>query len=412
MSNLLRAFLLISVIASPVAAQDHDHAATAPAAAGWTTTTDANVLFGFNYQLRRYFDFAAWESQNWLMAMAEHPAGRGRVTLQTMVSLEPLTVGRFVYRVDDGERFRPGGSPQLFQTGETFAQLPLANYQHPHDLIMGLGATYERPQGRLTYTFGAHLVGSPTLGPIPFMHRESARNNPQVPLAHHLLDSTHSTAGVLSAGVKVGSWRFESSAFRGAEPDEQRYDIDSPRLDSWAARAVWQRGGWEAQFSGGNLHEPEWYAPWDQKRLTASLGYRGTLMSRPAAITLAAGQTREYTPIKVVSAGALLEWDVLATRRLTTFGRVEAVRKEVLGLHVHPRGQLHPHYLSDIGAFTFGVVQDLPFIAVERYGRWGIGGDVTGYLMSTDLQPIYGGSSSFHVFLRWRPAGAAIAHSH
>ncbi len=337
-------------------------------------TTDANVLFGFNYQLRRYFDFAAWESQNWFMAMAEHPAGRGRVTLQTMLSLEPLTVGRYVYRVD-GDRFYPGGSPQLFQTGETFEQLPLANYQHPHDLIMGLGATYDRPQGRLTYTIGAHLVGSPTLGPIPFMHRDSARNNPQVPLSHHLLDSTHSTAGVVSAGVKVGTWRFESSAFRGEEPDEQRYDIESPRLDSWAVRAVWQRGGWEAQFSGGHLHEPEWYAPWDQTRLTASLGYRGTLASRPAAITVAAGQTREYTPTTVVSAGALLEWDVLATRRFTTFGRVEAVRKEVLGLHVHPRGQLHPHYLSDIGAFTFGVVQDLTFIAVERYGRWGIGGD-------------------------------------
>ena len=97
---------------------------------------------------------------------------------------------------------------------------------------------------------------------------------------------------------------------------------------------------------------------------------------------------------------------------LPTFGRAEAVRKEVLGLHVHPRGQLHPHYLSDIGALTFGVVQDLTFIGVERYGRWGIGGDVTGYLMSSDLQPIYDGSSSFHVFLRWRPAGAAIAHSH
>ena len=35
---------------------------------------------------------------------------------------------------------------------------------------------------RVRYVFGADLVGSPTLGPTPFMHRESARNNPQVPI--------------------------------------------------------------------------------------------------------------------------------------------------------------------------------------------------------------------------------------
>lgn len=30
------------------------------------------------------------------------------------------------------------GSPQVFQTGETFNDAPLIDYRHPHDLIMNL----------------------------------------------------------------------------------------------------------------------------------------------------------------------------------------------------------------------------------------------------------------------------------
>ena len=44
-----------------------------------------------------------------------------------MFSLEPFTL-------------RDIGSPQVFQTGETFNGAPLIDYQHPHDLIMNLGA--------------------------------------------------------------------------------------------------------------------------------------------------------------------------------------------------------------------------------------------------------------------------------
>ena len=36
------------------------------------------------------------------------------------------------------------GSPQVFQTGETFGSAPLIDYQHPHDLIMNLGGDFTR----------------------------------------------------------------------------------------------------------------------------------------------------------------------------------------------------------------------------------------------------------------------------
>jgi len=32
--------------------------------------------------------------------------------------------------------------------------------------------------------------------------------------------------------------------------------------------------------------------------------------------------------------------------------------------------------------------------------------------MSADLEPIYGGSTSFHAFVRWRPSLAASPHVH
>src|SRR5215831_18808877 len=154
-------------VAAAAWAQDDpsDHQHHHPVSSSWTWTTDANVFAGYNYQERHFADFSAWESQNWFMGSGAHGIGRGRLTVASMLSLEPFTM-------------HAHGSPQLFQTGESYQRMPLLNYQHPHDLVMELGATYERPIERIRTYLGADLVGSPTLGPIPFMHRESARSNP------------------------------------------------------------------------------------------------------------------------------------------------------------------------------------------------------------------------------------------
>jgi hypothetical protein len=274
---------------------------------------------------------------------------------------------------------------------------------------MGIGATYRIERPKIAYVFGADLVGSPTLGPTPFMHRASARNNPQAPLGHHYLDSTHVTPGVLRGGVDISGLTLEASVFRGAEPDEQRFDIDGPRLDSWAARVGWRRGPWQAQFSGGRLHEPEWFEPYDMTRFTASLGFTGALGARPFAATAAWGENREFTPFRGVADAFLLEWDLEATGALALYGRTEVLKKEIFGLGFHPKGFGHPHIFSDIDALTLGAVHDLPF---ARMGRLGLGGDITVYTMSPDMEPTFGGSRSFHVFLRWRPRSTPAMHVH
>jgi hypothetical protein len=414
MNLVVRVAVIVWLISAPAAAQDSPAAdqqsEASPSTAGWMLTTDANIFAGFNYQLRRFADFAAWESQNWFMGTVRRPVGAGQLAVSAMLSLEPLTTGHYVYTIG-GSRFRAPGSPQLFQTGETFDGAPILDYQHPHDLITGLGATFRLPRRRVTYVFGVDVVGAPTLGPVPFMHRESARNNPQAPLAHHNLDSTHSTAGVVRGGVEVADWTFEVSAFRGEEPDEQRYDIDQPRLDSWAARVSWRRGRWRAQFSGGLLNEPEWFAPYDQGRFTASVGFVGAVAARPMALTAAWGQIREYAVNLGSSDAYLLEWDLQVTPAQAMYGRAEFAEKELFR-HVHVGGVTEPHFYYGVTALTVGTVRDLQFLGLNRIGQFGIGGDVTLYRMPTVLEGLYGGSRSFHAFVRWRPRGGAEPHVH
>ena len=99
-------------------------------------------------------------------------------------------------------------------------------------------------------------------------------------------------------------------------------------------------------------------------------------------------------------------------RRWSLYGRAESMRKELLSLGVHPRGLVpgqHPISISDIAALTIGQIWDLP---IDRGGRFGIGADFTVYNTSPDLETYFGSPHAYHVFLRWRPTGAAPAHVH
>jgi hypothetical protein len=402
-TRMVSGWLVLALVCAHAAgAQDqppaeHHHEMPAATAAAWTWTADANAFFGYNYQQRHFADFSAWESQNWAMLSGERTVGAGRFTVRGMFSLEPFTLHK-------------QGSPQLFQTGESYQNVPLVNYQHPHDLLMALGATYKLPRGRVTYLFGADLVGSPALGPMAFMHRESARDNPQVPLTHHFVDSTHITPGVLTAGAQIGQVTLESSVFRGAEPDENRTNLERPRLDSWSARATWRYGPWEAQFSGGRLHEPEWFEAYDTARLSASLGFNGQVWSRPLVATFIWGENREDTGLNGTADGYLAEWDLRATNRSTIYGRAEVANKEIFGIGGHPKGSpfAHRHNYFLVEALTTGYIRD---VLLPGVGRLGVGADLTLYHMPPGLLEYYASSHSFHVFLRWRPS-VAVPHVH
>ncbi len=377
---------------------EHLHRVESALPPAWSWTTDGSLFFGYDFQQRKYADFSAWESQNWGMLMGVRAVGAGTLTIDGMISLEPITIDR------------PWGSPQLFQTGESKGQVPLVNYQHPHDLLMGLGASYRFERGRVAYLISAALVGAPALGPDAFMHRASARDNPQAPLGHHSMDSTHITPGVVTAGVGAGPFTLEASAFRGEEPDDNRTNIERPALNSWATRLGWRRGPWSAQVSGGRLHHPEWFEPYMVTRLTASIGFDGAVASRPLAATIAWGENRENNGYDNVDDSYLAEWDYRATPRTALYGRLERATKQIFGLGFHPAGFTHPHFYSHVDAATLGVVVDLPFVHAARAG---LGADLTVYpRLSPELADLYEGSHSYHVFVRWRPNATHAGHAH
>ena len=375
------------VIASHAYAQDHQQHTTAPGT--WSWSAESVVFGGYNYQHRKFTDFDEVESQNWVMTALERRfSGGSSIQMLGMFSAEPFTLRKI-------------GSPQVFQTGETFSGAPLIDYQHPHDLIMNLGAVVARPAGSTTITLGAYAVGPAPIGPTVFMHRRSAIGNPQSPLSHHSLDATHVTPGVVSLGIERSGFRIEAGAFHGQEPDEDRLDFDTAALDSFGGRASWSGGPWSLQVSGAGLKTPERTSPYDATRITASAAYFKGDDRRSLAWTAAFGQNREVF-------GNLEAYLLEAAHqrgRHTVYGRAENVAKDILDAGFHPIGSAHTHRQSVIGAFTAGYLHTF---ATRPLGTLAIGGDFTGYSVPANLKESYGAPVSFHIYLRY--AGHAGAH--
>jgi hypothetical protein len=352
---------------------------------------DANAFVGWNYQYRKFRDFQEVESQNWVMGAADRQIGPGRLRLHGMLSLEPFTI-------------QPLGSPQVFQTGETYQQAPLVDYQHPHELFMNLGASWTKSVSRGRIFIGGGPVDSPALGPTPFMHRPSAAENPTAPLGHHQMDASHIAHGVVTGGVEQRGVTMEASWFQGAEPDENRKDIDFGALDSYSGRVSWRRGEWDAQVSAAHLTTPEYVEPFsDVTRITASVGFMKA-DGRVAAL-LAWGQNRE---IHGVMDAYLFEMTMRPRPRHAWYTRAELAMKDFSPGGRHPQGFVHFHPLSRIGALTGGYVFD---VVQSRAGHFGIGGDATVYRVPANLEDNYGRPASFHVFLRYRPRPISAAHA-
>jgi len=364
-------------------AQDQPDAAPAPT---WTVAFDGVLFATFDRQTGLRGD-TAFVSQNWAMAMAAGPLGSGALTVTGMASAEPLTVGR-------------SGYPEVFQEGETYRGLQMTDRQHPHDLIMQLSAAWRIPFGRrAALTVAGGPVGEAALGPVAFMHRPSASENPTAPLSHHIFDSTHIVTGVVLARADFGRVAIEGSMFHGREPDENRYDIEIGPLDSWSTR-LWFRPGaeWTFEASRGVLHEPEQLEPGDQRRTNVSASWLRTRGSGFTAVTAAFGATeRTYSTVHALLAEATHQ-----IGRTALYGRAEhlTVEKEILLIPqvVH---RPHPGELVDpITAVTAGLVRDVASVGGFTIG---LGADASVFRVPELLQFTHGEHPrSFHVFARLR----------
>jgi heavy metal-binding protein len=332
------------------------------------------------------------DAPNWIMAMYSHALGdTTQIGSRLMMSLDPLT---------EGGR----GYPLLFQSGESWNGEPLHDRQHPHDLFdelsLSLSQKFEHDLSSYIY-FG--YPGEPALGPPTFMHRPSAMDDPDAPLGHHWQDSTHVTFGVATAGLvwsRFGGIKIEGSIFTGREPDEDRYDFDRPRFDSYSGRISWNpTRNLALQVSYGYIHSPEALEPeLNRHRTTASLIYNLPLGNDSNwSNSFVWGQNHDTGEGKTQS--FLVESNYQRGRN-TFYFRWERVEKSGHELVLKPPDESR---IFPVSAYTLGYVRDL------LHGNGldiGLGTQFTVNNFPDTLDRYYGEDLgyAFEFFLRIRPS--------
>jgi hypothetical protein len=328
-------------------------------------------------------------SLNWAMVMADRPIGGGRLQLRFMPSLDPATVGKCGY-------------PMLLQSGEMCNGKPIVDRQHPHDLFMELGALYERPvASNLALLLYAAPAGEPALGPVAFMHRPSAMDEPQAPLGHHWQDATHISFGVVTAGIFTRTLRLEASAFNGHEPNDERWDFDPLALNSYSARLTLNpTEHWSLTAGYGLIDNPELSSPAEDVRRFVASAMHGRKLGMDGQWTTTLIFGRNTHEGGDGSSSALVETEAIIDRHNTLFGRAELVQKSAEELQVTPG--FPAEQLFNVSALSLGYIREL------RRGRGmtiGFGARGTVNLIPSSLEPTYGSRSPVGgmVFLRLRP---------
>jgi hypothetical protein len=329
-----------------------------------------------------------FSTPNWFMAMMNRKIGtKGLFNATAMISFDPVTEGG-------------NGYPLLFQSGETYKGERLVDRQHPHDLFSGLSIGYTQMFTKDIDVFGYFgYPGEPALGATTFMHRVSAMNNPDAPLGHHWQDATHITFGVGTLGFRYKKLKAEGSIFTGREPDEDRYDFDKARFDSYSYRLSYSPAeNWTLQFSQGFIKSPEALEPEeDVTRTTASVLYAKKL-SMNDHISAAAiwGLNDKGEDHKEHS--FLLEGSYQFIKN-ALYGRYEYVQKSKEELDLD--GAL-PDEKFNVHAFTAGYNRQLvSFSKIDLNA----GTQFTIHGVDENLQSLYGKTPvGFQVYLQLRPS--------
>lgn len=296
--------------------------------------------------------------------------GSGTLNLRAMLSPDPF--------------MGASGYPLLFAAGESADGVePLVDRQHPHDLFMELSASYSHrlSPNSSVFVYGG-LPGAPAFGPPAFMHRQSAMESPEAPITHHWFDSTHITFGVLTAGYVYRNWKIEASQFRGREPDEDRYDIESGELDSTAVRLSWNPNeNLSLQASWADITSPEALEPdEDEERWSVSGIY-----TRPMGVDAFYSVTVAFANKERSDGVSLDAWLAEAAwhpnDRWTWFARGEAIETDELGA-------VHHGPVENVSRLSAGVIRDW---RINENTVFGVGALVQQHFASDALAPLYDG---------------------
>jgi len=331
-----------------------------------------------------------FDAPNWLMFMGQRKVGKnGLFHFETMFSLDALTVGN-------------SGYPLLFQSGEAYKGKAIVDRQHPHDLFSELSLSYSKALSKKSdiYLYSGY-PGEPALGPVAFMHRPSAMDNPDAPLSHHWIDATHITFGVATFGIRYDNFKIEASSFTGREPDENRYNFDKPLFDSWSGRLSYNPSqNWALQVSHAFIKSPELLHPdEDINRTTASAIYSLPIKNSGTFNATAVWGLNNSSGHKDENAFLLEgEW---RKDKLAIHTRYEWVQKstEELALDQNIYGD---DAVFPVNAFTAGFNYDLLKIGKTKLAA---GGQFTFYHADGKLNNLYGKNPmAFEVYLRLYPS--------
>ena len=317
-------------------------------------------------------------SQNWFMgSLSTQWNSNNYIQARAMMSMEPLTIGKVGY-------------PLLFQTGEAINGRPLIDIQHPHDMFMDLSVQYWHRLMNNNWGFiYVAPVGEPALGPIAAPHRYSALLFPDAPLSHHIMDATHVSFGVITAGLALNNkWQWEGSIFNGKEPDSNRYNFHFAALNSFSTRLTHAfNNHWVAQTSFGFLDKPERLESINQSRLTSSIQHSKTWDTGWWASLLSYGHNFHHGADEN---GVLLESTIQFKNKNYVFGRIENVQK-------HGFFTIKPETSANITAISLGLARDLFQIKGVPLT---LGAMITCYAKGNQINQIYGDFPvSFQIFL-------------
>ena len=153
---------------------------------------------------------------SWMLTYDNDITAKNHLGIDVMASPEQWTVG-------------DKGTPQLLQTEHIDAM-------HAHDTIMAVEFRDTVAFGtgdlqKLTFLFAPR--GEAAIGPVPFMHRESAEGNPDAPLGHALQDGFHDASTVLGVEYQVARTTLEVTGFSGQNITRP---LPIHRLDSYSVR--------------------------------------------------------------------------------------------------------------------------------------------------------------------------------
>lgn len=331
-------------------------------------------------------------SLNWTMLMASRELAGGHFQARTMLSLDPATV-------------TSKGYPLLLQTGEVFQGEPLHDRQHPHDFFMELGLLYQREfNSRIAWSLYAAPSGEPALGPVAFMHRPSAMDNPAAPLSHHWQDATHVSFGVVTGGIFTRRWQLEGSVFNGREPDEHRWNLDPITLDSYSGRiTVNPTSAWSLALGYGYLKSPEALHPNESvHRITASaLHGKAIGVDGQTSSAVVWGVNRPAEQSKATHS-ILFENETIFDKKNTLFGRAELVQKTGEDLVLDDEIPDAAEKRFNVGALQLGYIRELTRFS---WATVGIGAAGTLNFFPKSLEDVYGSRNPLgtFVFLRVRP---------